>query len=45
MSDIDIKNVTIVSKLTGLFLVKADLQGHKSNDRHADTNSTVITGD
>ena len=28
MSDVDIKNVTIVYKLTGFVLVKADLQGH-----------------
>ena len=41
MSDIDIK-VTIVSKLKGLVLVKADPQVHNSKDRHADT---VITSD
>ena len=40
MSDVDIKNVTIVSKLRGFFLVKADLQSHNSNDRHADTEIT-----
>ena len=37
MSDVDMKNVTIVSKLRGFFfLVKAGLQGHNSNDRHTD---------
>ena len=36
MSDIDIKNMTIVYKLTGFVLVKADLQNHNSNDRLAD---------
>ena len=36
MSDVDIKNVTIVYKLMGFVLVKADLQGHNSNDRPAD---------
>ena len=41
MSDVDIK-VTIVSKLKGLVLVKANPQVHNSNDRHADT---VITSD
>ena len=45
MPDIDIKNVTIDSKLRGYFLVKADLQGHNSNDRHTNTKSTVITSD
>ena len=40
MSDVDVKNVTIVSKLRGFFLAKADLQ--LFNDRHADT---VITND
>ena len=34
MSEVDIKNVAIVSKLKELFLVKADLQCHNSNDRH-----------
>ena len=34
MSYVDIKNVTIVSKLREFFLVKADIQCHNSNDRH-----------
>ena len=34
MPDVDVKKVTIVSKLRGFF-VKADLQGHNSIDRHA----------
>ena len=42
MSDVDIKKVTNVYKLMGFVLVKADLQGHNSNDRHADT---YITSD
>ena len=41
MSEVDIKNVTIVSKLTRFFfLVKAGLQGHNSNDRHGDNEIT-----
>ena len=37
MSDVDIKNVTIVSKLRGFVLVKEDVQVHNSNEKHADT--------
>ena len=37
MSDVDIKKVTIVSKLRGFVLVKEDLQGYNTNDRHAET--------
>ena len=37
MSDVDIKKVTIVSKLRGFVLVKADLQGLNLNDRLVDT--------
>jgi len=40
MSDVDIKNVVIVRKLRGFVLVKADLQSHDSNERHADTEIT-----
>ena len=40
MTDVDIKNVTVVSKLRGFVLVKANLQGHNSNDRHSDTEIT-----
>jgi len=40
MTDVDIKNVTIVSKLSGLVRVKANLQGHNSNDRHSNTEIT-----
>ena len=35
-SEVDINNVTSVPKLNGFFLVKADLQGHNSNERHTD---------
>ena len=45
MRDIDFKNVTIDSKLTimrGVFLVKADLQSHKSNYRQDDTKGWTI---
>ena len=41
MSDVDIKIVTIVSKLRESFLVQADPQGHNSNDRHADNAISV----
>ena len=37
ISDVDIRNVTIVYKLIGFVLVKVDVQGHNSKDRHADT--------
>jgi len=40
MTDVDINKVTAVSKLSGLVRVKANLQGHNSNDRHADTEIT-----
>ena len=40
MSDVDINKVTVVSKLRGFVLVKANLQGHNSNDRHSDTEIT-----
>ena len=42
MAEVDIKNATIVFKLTRFFLVKVHLQGHNSNDRHGDN---VITCD
>ena len=45
MRDIDIKNVTIDSKLImmrGVFLVKADLQSHKSNYRQDDTKGWTL---
>ena len=42
MPDVDIKNLTIVSKLRGFSLVKASLQDHNSNDKLADN---VITND
>jgi len=36
LPDIDVKKVTVESLTCGVCFVKADLQGQKSNDRHAD---------
>jgi len=40
MIDVDINKMTVVSKLRGFVLVKANLPGHNSNDRHSDTEIT-----